>query len=291
MSNFYDLQKEIVNKLHVDGDDVREYEARLIIEEISGYTYTELQTTNVAFNPEQRARIDAIIAARNGGEPIAYALGHSNFYGTELNVDERVLIPRSETEVVVEKAINLLKEQEYKPQMVIDIGTGSGAIAITLAGKVTNLKVMAVDISKDALDVAQNNYEAFERDQVTDSTVTFLQSDCFEAFDESLQGTFDLIISNPPYIGEDEKQGLEETVKSFEPHTALFAGDEGYAIYHKIVRESLTWLKPGGYLVLEIAPRHSEKIRDQFELLKYGEVEIIKDLSDRDRVAIARRMI
>lgn len=288
MSNFFDLQKEIVTKLNVDGDDVREYEARLIIEEISGYSYTELLTTNVAFNHEQHLRIDKIIEARNSGEPIAYALGHSNFYGVELNVDERVLIPRSETEIVVEKAINILKEHEYKPQMAIDVGTGSGAIAIALAGKIMNLKVIAVDISKDALDLAQNNYETFERDQVTDSTVTFLQSNCFEAFDESLKANFDLIISNPPYIGEDEIDSLEKTVHEFEPHAALFADDEGYAIYETIINEAQSWLKPDGTLVLEIAPRHSEKIVEQLNRLQYNGIEILKDLSDRDRVAVAR---
>lgn len=288
MSNFFDLQREIVSELHVDGDDVREYEARLILEEISGYSYSELLTTNIAFNDEQHLRISKIIKARNSGEPIAYALGYSNFYGNELNVDERVLIPRSETEIVVEKAINILKEHEYKRQMAADIGTGSGAIAITLALKITNLKVIAVDISKDALDVAQNNYETFERDQVTDSTVTFLLSDCFSAFDESLCGTFDLIISNPPYIGEDE--ALESSVKDFEPHEALFADEKGYAIYHKIINEALQWLKSGGYLVLEIAPRHSEKIKDQLTQLKYINVEIFKDLSDRERIAIAQKI-
>ncbi len=198
------------------------------------------------------------------------------------------MIPRSETEQVVEKAIEQLIMNQDKAQRVIDIGTGSGAIALVIAANIENVEVLALDISNGSLDVAKHNYENLKANLASGSKVIFQRSDCFNNVDREHLEKYDLIISNPPYIGEDEKETLEDSVKEYEPHIALFADDEGFAIYERIIIESVNWLKRGGYLVVEIAPRHVDKTKEFMEHCDYSDIQILKDLAGRDRICVAK---
>ena len=290
MVSYSQLQKDIVSKLKIinNSDDVRDFEARLIIENVTGLNYSEMIINDHDIDINIDNNINSIISKRNTDKPLAYILGHSNFYGLEFNVDDRVLIPRSETEELVKKAIDILKNQEYQPQMVIDIGTGSGAIAVALACNVRNLEVLAIDISSDALELAQENYKSNTGKMYENSIIKFLKSDCFNNLDRSLLEKFDLIISNPPYIAKDEEDTIDDSVKQYEPHIALFAHDEGFAVYEKIIIESVNWLKPGGFLILEISPRHTKNIKDFINSCEYSELKIFEDLSKRDRICVAK---
>lgn len=256
---------DLINLDFVEDKNVRRYET-MIIEDF------------IKRNPD--FDINVILEKRKTGIPLAYVLNEAYFFDHIFYVDENVLIPRSETELVVEQALNKLNTETKK---VLDIGTGSGAIAITIASKFPNINVFACDISNTALEVAKKNAQ-----NISVENITFIESDLFENIDRSLLNSFDLIISNPPYIGEDELDGLDESVKKFEPHLALFADDDGFAIYKQLIEQSKHWLKPGGYLVLEIAPRHYKKIFDELQNNQYGDIEIKNDYNDRARIAIAK---
>ncbi len=210
-----------------------------------------------------------------------YIVGNVNFYGNDLKVDKRVLIPRFETELLVEKTISYIEKifsKKIKDLRILDIGTGSGCIAITLQ-KELGSKVVAVDVSKDAIAVAKEN--AF----LNQVEVSFLVSDLFEC----VEGNFDVVISNPPYIMLDEK--IEEIVQRNEPHLALYAKDEGLYFYKKILRDISDYLKSTFLIAFEIGQHQGEMVKNlAYQYLKGIEVMIEKDYSNRDRfVFIYRR--
>ncbi len=207
--------------------------------------------------------------------PPQYFVGHAYFYGRKFAVDKRVLIPRFDTEVVVEAAIQEL--HHHLVPRILDIGTGSGAIAITLALELPQAIVTASDISSDALAVANQNA------QELNASVAFVESDLFT----HVEGQYDAIISNPPYIDPDEE--VMEMVKSYEPHLALYSPDHG--LYHDqmIIQEAKNHLTPNGVLILELHSAHGQEAREM-AMAHFGEVEIKRDLCGLDRVLIARRL-
>ena len=203
------------------------------------------------------------------GEPTQYITGRQEFYGREFRVTPGVLIPRPETEHLIEAAL------ARGAQIILDIGTGSGAIAVTLALE-TKVPIVATDISIDALGVAQQNARAL------DAQVRFVNCDLGAAFAD---GSFDLVVSNPPYIPGRDRASLQPEVRDHEPALALFGGEDGLAIYRRLIPEAARLLRPGGWLMIELG----DAIAVREMCADWAGVEIINDLAGIPRVLIARR--
>ena len=214
--------------------------------------------------------IDEIIE----GKPIQYILGYQEFMGINFIVNERVLIPQPDTEILVEKTIELAKQ--YNNPTILDLCTGSGAIAISIAKNVPDANIIASDISKEALDIAKQN----DRDK----RVSFVVSDMFE----NINDKFDIIVSNPPYIKTGIISTLSKEVQN-EPHLALDGGIDGLDFYRIIIDNAYKYLNPNGYLCLEIGDDQQAGISDLINNSgRYNEVIGFKDLSNNDRVIICR---
>jgi release factor glutamine methyltransferase len=228
---------------------------------------------------EGAVRYYALIERRLGGEPIQYITGEQEFYGLPFHVDRNVLIPRPETEHLVEKVLTLAKSFE-KPR-IVDVGTGSGAIAVALAHKLPTAKVTAVDVSKSALAIARGNAE---RNRVGDR-IRFLEGDLLGP----VAGEhFDLVVSNPPYVAESDRGSLSVEVRDYEPSVALFAGS-GLEIYSRLIPEARSVLECGGFLALEIGYGQDAAIAGLLADSKFEEIEFTADLQGIPRVASGRR--
>lgn len=223
---------------------------------------------------EEEQKILSFLEERKQNKPLAYIVGNQEFYGYTFNVNQDVLIPRPETEELV----CLVKNNILGKERVLDIGTGSGAIAIVLA-KETNAVVTAVDISKKALKVAKENAKRL------DAKVDFVCSDLFENLDGQV---FDIIVSNPPYISENEYENLEKDVKDFEPKLALVANDNGFEIYERIISQAKNHLSENGKIFFEIGFSQAEKIKKLLEK-DFENIKIFKDLEGKDRMVMASR--
>lgn len=231
---------------------------------------------------------ERLIRRRISGEPLQYILEHQEFWSIDLKVDPRVLIPRAETELLVEQSLSILSETGLQRiPFALEIGTGSGAIAIALAKEVKKLLVVATDISRDALLLAKENAKsAGVRHQIE-----FVNGDLFGPLRPSAgKGLFDLILSNPPYIVRRKISTLAKEVKDHEPAVALNGGEDGLAFYRRIIPEAPGYLRGGGWLLLEVAlgqgPDVSELIEKEGHFLK---PRCIPDLSGIGRVVKAQR--
>ena len=210
---------------------------------------------------------------RSQGEPVQYIIGFAPFYGLEFKVTPSVLIPRFDTEVLVEEALDVIKDGDK----VLDLCTGSGCIAVTVKKYKPNAAVYASDISLDAIEIAKENAEANNTD------ITFIQSDLLNDAAHDL----DVIISNPPYIKTSVIEGLDDIVKNHEPYLALNGGNDGLDYYRRIVADAALHLKKGGRLMMEIGYDQGEDLRTLLKDTGYLSIEIKKDLSGNDRVAVA----
>ena len=232
---------------------------------------------------EETAGFARWVERRRLGEPVAYILGDKEFWSLRFDVGREVLIPRPETECLIEEILRF-----YRPPgeglRVLDIGTGSGAIGVVLARELPAARVAATDISPGALAVARRNALAHG---VADR-MEFFQGDLFAA----LSGDFDIICSNPPYIPEDKYDLLPAGIRNFEPQGALIAGPDGMAFHRKIIREGVHRLKTGGRIFLEIGEGQRDRVAALFrEESGYGDIDFRKDYGGVDRVASARRRI
>ena len=206
--------------------------------------------------------------------PAQYIIGHAEFYGMQLKVDERVLIPRPETEELVKL---ILTENPEKNLKVLDIGTGSGAIALALAKNRPDWSVTAADISQDALDLSLENAYA------QNLNLSFIKSDCFS----EISSKYDIIVSNPPYISRADEEEVGLNVLHSEPHLALFADEEGLVIYRKIAEESKDHLTDGGKIYLEIGYKQGQSVPALFmENLPEKRVRTLKDQFGQDRMVV-----
>ena len=230
--------------------------------------------------PEHLAAFRELIKKRVAHAPVSYLTNRKEFFSLDFYVDSRVLIPRPETEVLVE---NVLQTQEPQCQL-IDIGTGSGAIAISLAVNRPEWEMTATDISADALEVAQKNAVAHK----CADRLTFLQGNLFEPLEELPNPRFDWIVSNPPYVSTAEYPSLPPDVRDHEPETALLAGDDGLDIILGILEGAPQFLKPGGRVGLEIGHNHSQDVQHIVQSNSaYSECQVITDYSGVERVVIA----
>ena len=231
------------------------------------------------------------ISERALGKPVSYITGVKEFMGLEFAVNEAVLIPRPETELLVEEAVKELEaismEAEAVPR-VLDLCTGSGAIAISIRHFLPQAEVTATDLSEEALQVARENAE-----RLTAGGIRFLQGDLFEAFSDFQSpgsGLFNLIVSNPPYIPAKVIDGLMPDVKDFEPRLALDGGTDGLDIYRRLIPQAAVHLAPGGILLMEIGHDQGESVPDLCRQAGLGNVTVLKDLAGLDRVVRAERI-
>jgi release factor glutamine methyltransferase len=232
--------------------------------------------------PEQLRAYETMIERRLRHEPIQYIVGQQEFYGLPLRVTPDVLIPRPETEHLVEAVLERLPHD--RPLNIVDIGTGSGAIAIAFAKNLPLAWVTALDLSPAALAVARGNAEA----NGVENQMRFLESDLLQALSkEEQQRYFDAIVSNPPYIPTTEAAELHPQVREHEPALALFAGIDGLDVYRRLIPAARLALKPGGLLALEIGYGQSPAIATL--LSHWNDVEFVEDLQGIPRVALAHR--
>lgn len=252
--------------------NLEEEAVKLIVAELSNMNNTELYLHYNDIIPARlEEKITSSVEKYLTGYPAQYILGYTYFYGLKLKVNEDVLIPRFDTEVVVEATINLAKN--YHNPKVLDICTGSGAIAIALAKNIVG-DIEGLDISKKALSIAKINA------QDNDVKIRFFESDLLRNVKEK----YDILVSNPPYI-ENNARGVDKMVLDYEPHLALFGGDDGLDFYRAILKDAQKFLKPGGSIVFEIPYDKANDIKF-IALTYFKNVQVQKDLSGNDRVMI-----
>lgn len=257
---------------------------RLIMERVCN-----LQPHNLMFckdkklSGSEKERIQEIVMQLQNSVPIQYALGIADFYGLEFEVNPSVLIPRPETEELVEL---IIKDSEDKEVKILDIGTGSGCIAIALGKYLKKSEVIAVDVSVTALDTARKNAKR------AGVPVTFIHTDILssEKSDMDIPFLFDIIVSNPPYVKESEKITMERNVLDYEPHLALFVSDNDPLLFYRhIAQLGKNKLKREGYLYFEINAQCGILTSDMLQEEGYRNIELIQDLSGNDRIIKAQR--
>ena len=231
--------------------------------------------------PEQQYAFDTLIARRLAAEPIQYITGQQEFYGLTLRVTPAVLVPRPETELLVEAVLARLEKN--KPLRIADVGTGSGAIAIAIAHHLPLAEITALDLSVAALAIARENAATHR----LEDRIRFLTSDLLASVSNEAQ--FDAVLSNPPYVPTTDRGSLHSEVRDHEPASALFAGIDGLDIYRRLVPEAFSQLKPGGLLALEIGCGQREDVAAL--LSSWKRVEIMNDLQQIPRVALAWRPV
>lgn len=220
-----------------------------------------------------------LVDRRRGGEPISHLTGTKEFWSIPFEVSPSVLVPRPETEVLVEKVLELSSRGD---EDIVDVGTGSGCIAVALAQELPRARIRAVDVSERALRVARRNAARHKARHIE-----FRRSDLLAAFRGSGL-TFDFIVSNPPYIARSDWDGLPADVREFEPRRALLAGASGLELIERLVRRSASFLKPGGYLIFEIGEDQRDRVLGLFGR-RWTEIETAWDLAGKPRVITARR--
>lgn len=278
------IQQMLMDHLAEVGAEHPRREAIWMMEAATGLSHAQLiARDDQAMDEDVRTNLQRMIDRRRSGEPVQYVLGSTHFFGLPFYVDRRVLIPRPETELLVERALALVDEGAIQPgARVLDIGTGSGCIAIAIKHNRPSLEVWAVDVSEDALSVARRNAEnlgvhvQFELGDVT-------KADFAEGWP-----TFDLIVSNPPYVPSEEAPALERHVRDFEPEAALFVNGDPLLFYrHMMSRAEI--LSPAGHVLFEGHVDHIGALREVGPGYGFDRIEIIRDLSGRDRIAHLRR--
>ena len=247
------------------------------------FAHPERELTN-----DELSRYEAALAERARGVPAQYITGHQEFWGMDLIVSPAVLIPRPETEHVIETVLELIRAaaeigksaKKVKPVWrIVDVGTGSGCIALALAKELPEAEIHATDISPAALEIARANAARHQ----LDSRIQFHQTDLLG----NLNAPFDIVVSNPPYVGESEEDQVQLEVRKFEPRTAVFAGAQGTEVITRLIPQAWNLLRPGGWLVIEISGTIVSAVR---ELLRdWHDVEVVNDLQSIPRVVRARK--
>jgi release factor glutamine methyltransferase len=252
-------------------------DAELLLMHAIGFDRAYLLTyPDARLTPEQAAIYERWLALRARSEPVQYIIGEQEFYGLKFRVTPDVLIPRPETEHLVEAALSLTDREA--PLRIVDVGTGSGAIAVTLAHALPNVHIRALDISPAALEVAHENAESHG----VAERIEFVESDLFERISGK---SFDIVISNPPYVAESEQ--LEPQVRDFEPAVALYAGPDGLDVYGRLIPQARAALKPGGWLLMEIG--HGQRDALEQMLAGWANVSFVNDLQNISRVICAQK--
>ena len=254
--------------------DTPALDARLLV----GHACNIDQTTVIA-HPENKLTLqeathfDKSLERRSQGEPLAYITGEKEFWSLDFLVNKYVLIPRPETELLVELALNVISKYQFP--RILDLGTGCGAIAISIAKHCVNCSIYASEISPRALEIAKINAQKNEAD------INFIQSDWFANLDNE---NFDIIVCNPPYVAKVDPQ-LDDRVTKFEPFDAVISKNDGMYYIEHIIKQAKKYLNASGYLLIEHGHKQKIKVHDHFKLHKYQSVKTFKDLSGHDRVS------
>ena len=240
------------------------------------YAHPERELTT-----EEQARYEASIAQRVRGTPTQYITGHQEFWGMDFIVTPAVLIPRPETEHVIETVLDLARARSLAaPLRIVDVGTGSGCIALALAKELPQAEIHATDISSAALEIARANAARHQ----LENRIHFHETDLLQGLEAN---AFDFVVSNPPYVGESEEDQVQIEVRKFEPRSAVFAGPTGLKIIEHLIPQARAALKPGGWLVFEISGTIAQGVKRR--LPDWSNVQITNDLQNIARVASARR--
>ncbi|MBP5640039.1 MAG: peptide chain release factor N(5)-glutamine methyltransferase [Victivallales bacterium] len=273
---------EGIRRLKDVGIDNARSEACWMLEELMNVSASEMASRLSTELPEEvKDAFWVQIRRRASGEPLQYVIGNVDFYNVRLSVGRGVLIPRPETEELVELAVSLVNEV---PEAICDVCTGSGAIALALAKEFPTTKVFATDISADALHWAERNRQALEL-----MNVSFFHGDLFNPLPSGQ--SFGMITANPPYVSERAYNGLDSVVRDYEPKIALVSDDMGMGLLKRIAVEAKERLLPGGWLVCEIGDDQGEAIARSFQEEGYVDIRICKDMAHLDRMAIGRRKV
>jgi release factor glutamine methyltransferase len=263
--------------------------AELLLSEILGLKRIELYTHHDSpVAQKELDKLHELVKRAAHNEPIAYLVGKTEFYSMELQVTQDCLIPRPETELLVQRAVEFLRGRSDL-QLVCDLCTGCGCIATAIAKNFPGARIIATDISDAALAVAASNVEKYQ----LQDRITLLSGDLFEPVIPQLEsGKFDLIVSNPPYVSSVEYEKLEKNVKDYEPRLALFAGIDGLDIYRRILEKVDEFLKPDSALMMEIGYAQGPAIKDLLEQTGiFSDIKIEKDFSNNDRIVIAKKSL
>lgn len=276
MKTIQELCREGTAVLTEHGIENASWECRELLCEQTGFSMNDYLLRRDEILPEKaRELFWTRIRQRCRHIPLQHILGKAYFYGRAFEVTPDVLIPRPETELLVEQALNRIKPKMH----VLDLCTGSGCIAVTVGCECPDVCVDASDLSDKALAVARRNAGRHQTD------ITFWQSDLFAGIRDS----YDMILSNPPYISMAEMETLMPEVKDHDPHLALYGGKDGLDFYRKITKEAKQYLKDGGFLMMEIGAGQGDAVRELLQINGYQEIDVIRDLNDLDRVALGRR--
>jgi release factor glutamine methyltransferase len=267
-----------IDALSAAGVDSPRLDAELLLEAASGYSRADLIASPEAELPKGAGReFAALVRRRAGREPVAYVLGRKGFRSIELRCDGRALIPRPETELLVEIAL------EISPRRVLDVGTGTGAIALAIADELPDCAVLATDTSAEALALATENAEALGMGERVSFVSGSIPPDT---------GAIDLLVSNLPYISEQDWQGLEPEVREFEPRHALVAGPSGFEAFEELIggRTGIQVLsQPPSAVALEVGQGQADEVSAMLGLAGFSQVEVRRDLAGIDRVVLANR--
>ncbi len=312
-----DWQAQAENELKAVGIEAYKTEIQWLIEDILSLSPTHRMSISknqeITCTQAQVLELNRCVQARLRGVPLAYLLKTWHFWDFELKSDHRALIPRADTERLVETAVKYLKQvlkNGNQSPKIIEIGTGTGCISIALAREIPSAKILALDLSVDALSLAQENIESLG----LTNQIQLIHSDLFDVFGIYQKGKllpftnhaesaehreiaehplinligdkFDLVISNPPYIQTEVIQSLESTVKDFEPYMALDGGEDGLRLIEKIIDEAKSFLKSKAKLMFEIGFDQGQALDRLLKQSKYQDVQIIKDYGNQDRVAV-----
>jgi release factor glutamine methyltransferase len=256
----------------------------IVLADVTGTTSAKIKAfPELEIPTEQARKINEILIRLKTGEPVQYILGHTEFYGLPFKVNPSVLIPRPETEELVEWAVNSWRlavgSWQSSAGKILDIGTGSGCIAISLKKNLVDAQVYAIDISTEALTTAKQNAE------LNDVSINFIQADILNLKSEIDNSKFKIIISNPPYVTMDDKKQMHTNVTDFEPHTALFVPEDDPLIFYKVIADfALDHLEKDGLLFFEINESYGEQIVDLLTHKSFNNIELRKDRSGRFRM-------
>ena len=271
-----DVLKNTADRLKRADIDTASLDAKLLL-----CKYLQKDKLYLVVNADKEIEIDnsfeQTVSRRENHEPIQYILGKAEFYGLDFKVDKNVLIPRPDTEILVERVINFVGDNLYT---VLDIGTGSGCIPITVAANCKNVKAYTVDVSEYATKVAKENAKL----NGVEERVTFLNMDILKDFPDL---EVDCIVSNPPYIEDGVIPTLMSDVKDYEPYIALSGGADGLVFYRRIAEKGYEILKKGGLIVFEVGYNQAQAVKEILKNNGFVDMEIIKDLAGINRVVTA----
>lgn len=254
-------------------------EADWIISHVTGLTQSDFILNNRTVTEKETEQIEKIVSRRNSGEPLQYILGETEFMGLKFKVNPSTLIPRQDTELLAQTAIDIIGNNKTS---VLDIGTGSGCVGISIKKLCKNSEVTLLDFSENALETAKGNAI------LNNTECRYLLCDILK---ETPQEKFDVIVSNPPYIETETVKTLEGTVKDFEPITALDGGKDGLIFYRRISEISKDILNSNGFIIFEIGYNQGIAVLDILKENGFKDVEVIKDFCDNDRVVKGRKII